>query len=119
MTPKSKDEKLTSLLAPLIQGNRGNSVVKMPAKVIVSPGDSTPVAIADSGASHVILRSFALQPGDSHRTVNLHRREIYADHVRVPLCPLTRIIRKLQSSESRKALTQIVPKANSVPNQTR
>ena len=49
--------------SPLIQST---SVVEISVKLIVPTGDKTPVAIADSGASHLILPSSALQPGESH-----------------------------------------------------
>ena len=65
-----------------------------------------PVAIADSGASHVILPMSALPEKKSGKPVTLrlaagqvqaveHQREIFADHVTVPLCPLGRVIHKL------------------------
>ena len=44
-------------LAPCVLGN---TVVKIPAKLIFPAGDLAPVTIADSGASHVILPSTAL-----------------------------------------------------------
>ena len=65
-----------------------------------------PVAIADSGASHVILPTTALPEKKSGKLVTLrlaagqvqaveHQCEIFADHVTVPLCPLGRVIHKL------------------------
>ena len=44
-------------VAPHVQGN---TLVKIPAKLMVPAGDLPPVAIADSGASRVILPSTAL-----------------------------------------------------------
>ena len=65
------------------------------------------MAIADSGASHVILPLTALHDDKSAKPVNLRlaageiaaveaRREIFSEHVTIPLCPLGRVIRKLQ-----------------------
>ena len=65
------------------------------------------MAIADSGASHVILPLTALHDDKSANPVNLRlaageisaveaHREIFAEHVTIPLCPLGRVIRKLQ-----------------------
>ena len=65
------------------------------------------MAIADSGASHVILPQSALFDSKSAKPVNLRlaageiqaveaHREIFAEHVTIPLCPLRRVIRKLQ-----------------------
>ena len=65
------------------------------------------MAIADSGASHVILPPERLlrlkirqasQPETCSREVNAveAHREIFAEHVTIPLCPLGRVIRKLQ-----------------------
>ena len=64
------------------------------------------IGIADSGASHVILPTSALPEKHAGKTVTLrlaagqvraveHHREIFADHVTVPLCPLGRVVRKL------------------------
>ena len=39
---------------------QGDTVVKIPARLIVPAGDLTPAAIADSGASRVILPSTVL-----------------------------------------------------------
>ena len=98
-------------VAPHVQGD---TVVKIPAKLIVPAGALAPFAIADSGASHVTLPSTALNTNSKDtRTVALrlaageakaveHQREIYADHVRIPLCPLARLIRKLQLINERK-----------------
>ena len=66
-----------------------------------------PMAIADSGASHVILPQTALYDTKAAKPVNLRlaageinaveaHREIFAEHVTIPLCPLGRVIRKLQ-----------------------
>ena len=60
--------------------------------------------IADSGASHVILPMTALHDDKSAKQVNLRLAagEIaaaeanFAEHVTTPLCPLGRVIRKLQ-----------------------
>ena len=65
------------------------------------------MAIADSGASHVILQLTALHDDKSAKQVNLRlaagaiaaveaHREIFAEHVTIPLCPLGRVICKLQ-----------------------
>ena len=67
------------------------------------------MAIADSGASHVILPQSALFDSKSAKPVNLRlaaseirgveaHREIFAENVTIPLCPLGRVIRKLQLS---------------------
>ena len=61
------------------------------------------MAIADSGASHVILPTSALPEKRAGKPATLrlaagqvraveHHREIFADHVTVPLCPLGRVI---------------------------
>ena len=63
------------------------------------------MAIADSGASHVILPQSALFDSKSAKPVNLRlaageihaveaHREIFAEHVTIPLCPLGRVIRE-------------------------
>ena len=65
------------------------------------------MAIADTGAPHVILAQTALYDDKPAKPVNLRvaareinaveaHREILAEHVTIPLCPLGRIIRKLQ-----------------------
>ena len=65
------------------------------------------MAIADSGASRVILPQTALFDSKAAKPVNLRlaageinaveaHREIFAEHVTVPLCPLGRVTRKLQ-----------------------
>ena len=67
----------------------------------------SPMAIADSGASHVILPLTALHDGKSAKPSSLRlaageitaveaHREIFAEHVTIPLFPLGRVIRKLQ-----------------------
>ena len=84
----------------------GKRVFRMSARILVPANDMNPVAIADSGASHVILPTSALPAKTAGKTVILrlaagqvraveHHREIFADHVNVPLCPLGRVIRKL------------------------
>ena len=66
-----------------------------------------PMAIADSGASHVILPQSALFDSKSAKSVNLRlaagethaveeHREIFAEQVAIPLCPLGRVIQTLQ-----------------------
>ena len=56
-------------VAPHVQGN---TVVKIPVQLMVPAGDLAPVAIADSGASHVILPSTALTANNKDsRTVTL------------------------------------------------
>ena len=78
----------------------------MSARILVPANDMNPVAIADSGASHVILPTSALLEKKAGKTLTLrlaagqvraaeHHREIFADHVTVPLCPLGRVVRKL------------------------
>ena len=80
------------------------------ARILVPVSDMNPMAywaIADSGASHVILPMTALNDDKSAKQVNLRlaageiaaveaHREIFAEHVAIPLCPLGRVIRKLQ-----------------------
>ena len=84
----------------------GKQVFRMSARILVPANDMNPVAIADSGASHVILPTSALPEKKSGKPVALrlaagqvqameHQREIFADHVTVPLCPLRRVIQKL------------------------
>ena len=74
---------------------------------LVPVNDMNPMAIADSGASHVILPQIALFDSKAAKPVNLRlaageinaveaHREIFAEHVMIPLCPLGRVIRKLQ-----------------------
>ena len=84
----------------------GKRVFRMSARILVPANDMNPVAIADSGASHVILPTSALPEKKTGKNVTLrlaagqvraveHHREIFADHVTVPLCPLGRVVRKL------------------------
>ena len=84
----------------------GKQVFRTSARILVPANDTNPVAIADSGASHVILPTSALPEKKSGKPVTLrlaagqvqaveHQREIFADHVTVPLCPLGRVIHKL------------------------
>ena len=65
------------------------------------------MAIAASGASHVILPMTALQDDKSAKQVNLRlaageiaaeeaQRKIFAEHVTIPLCPSGRVIHKLR-----------------------
>ena len=81
----------------------GKQVFRMSSRILVPANDMNPVAIADSGASHVILPMTALPEKRSGKPVTLrlaagqvqaveHQREIFADHVTVPLCPLGRVI---------------------------
>ena len=85
----------------------GNSVFRTSARILVPVNDMNPMAIADSGASHVILPQSALFDSKSAKPVNLRlaaaevqaveaHREIFAEHFTIPLCPLGRVIRKLQ-----------------------
>ena len=84
----------------------GKRVFRMSARILVPANDMNPVAIADSGASHVILPTSALPEKRTGKNVTLrlaagqvraveHQKEIFADHVTVPLCPLGRVVRKL------------------------
>ena len=84
----------------------GKRVFRMSARILVPANDMNPVAIADSGASHVILPTSALPEKRTGKNVTLrlaagqvraveHQREIFAGHVTVPLCPLGRVVRKL------------------------
>ena len=84
----------------------GKRVLRMSARTLVPANDMNPVAIADSGASHVMLPTSALPEKRAGKPVTLrlaagqvraveHHREIFADHVTVPLCPLGRVIHKL------------------------
>ena len=81
----------------------GNSVFRKSARILVPVNDLNPTAIADSGASHVILHQTALFDSKSAKPVNLRlaageitaveaHREIFAEqlHVTIPLCPLGR-----------------------------
>ena len=81
--------------------------VRTSARILVPVNDMNPMAIADSGASHVILPQAALFDSKAANPVNLRlaageinaveaHREIFAEHVTIPLCPLGRVIRKLQ-----------------------
>ena len=76
------------------------SVVRTSARILVPVNNLNPMAIADSGASHVILLTTALQDDKSAKQVNerLAAGEITAveAHVTIPLCPLERVFRKLQ-----------------------
>ena len=86
----------------------GKRVFRMSARTLVPANDMNPVAIADSGASHVILPTSALPEKKTGKNVTLrlaaghvrakeHHREICADHVTVPLCPLGRVVRNWDS----------------------
>ena len=66
-----------------------------------------PMANADNGASHAILPQTALFDSKSAKPVTLRpaageinaaeaHQEIFAEHVTIPLCPLGRVIQKLQ-----------------------
>ena len=88
-------------------GACGKSVLCTSARMLVPVNDMNPMAIADSGASHVILPQTALYDDKSAKPVSLRlaageinaveaHREIFAGHVTTPLCPLGRVIRKLQ-----------------------
>ena len=85
----------------------GNNVFRTTARNLVPVSDMNPMAIADSGASRVILPQSALFDSKSAKPVNLRlaageiqaieaHREIFAEHVTIPLCPLGLVIRKLQ-----------------------
>ena len=85
----------------------GKSVLRTSARIVVPVSDVNPMAIADSGASHVMLPQAALYDTKAAKPVNLRlaagevkaieaHREIFAEHVTIPLCPLGRVIRKLQ-----------------------
>ena len=77
----------------------GNSVFRTSARILVPVNDMNPMAIADSGASHVILPQSALFDSKSAKPVNLRlaageihaveaHREIFAGRITIPLCPL-------------------------------
>ena len=85
----------------------GNSVFRTSARILVRVSDMNPMAIADSGASHVILPQTALYDTKPAKPVSLRlaageitpveaHREIFAEHVTIPLWPLGGVIRKLQ-----------------------
>ena len=85
----------------------GDSVLRTSARILVPVNDMNPIAIADSAASHVILPQTALYDTKAAKPVNLRlatgeinaveaHREIFAEHVTIPLCPLGRVSRKLQ-----------------------
>ena len=80
----------------------GNSVFRTLARILVPVNDMNPMAFADSGASHVNLPQSALFDSKSAKPVNLRlaageiqaveaHREIFAEHVTTPLCPLGRV----------------------------
>ena len=82
------------------------SVLRSSARILV-PVSESHMAIADSGASHVILSQTALHDTKAARPVSLRlaageikaveaHREIFVEHVTTPLCPLGRVVRKLQ-----------------------
>ena len=84
----------------------GRRVLRMSPRILAPANDMNPVAIADSGASHVILPTSTLPEKRAGKPVTLRlaagqvraveqHREIFADHVTVPLCPLGRVIHKL------------------------
>ena len=86
---------------------QSKSVFRTSARVLVPVHDMNPVAITDSGASHVILPVNALHDGKSVKQVNLRlaageimavesQREIFADHITMPLCPWGWLIRKFE-----------------------
>ena len=73
----------------------GKRVFRMSARILVPANDMNPVAIADSGASHVILPTSALPDKQAGKPVTLrlaagqvraveHQREVFADYVTVP-----------------------------------
>ena len=77
------------------------------ATIWVPVNEMNPMAIADSGTSHVILPMTALNDDKSAKKVNPRlaareiaavaaHRETFAQHVTIPLCPLGRVTRKLQ-----------------------
>ena len=83
------------------------SVFRACARILVPVNDTKPVAIADGGASHVIPPMNGLRDDKAVKQANLRlaageitavesQREIFADHVTMPLCPLRRVIRKLR-----------------------
>ena len=76
----------------------GKSVLRTSARILVPVNDMNPMAIADSGASHVILHQTALYDDKSAKPVNLRlaageisaveaHREIFAEHVSNPIMP--------------------------------
>ena len=86
---------------------QSQGVFRTSAKILVPVSDMNPMAIADSGVSRVILPLTALHDDKSAKPVNLRladgertavevHREIFAEHVTMPLCPLGREVRKLQ-----------------------
>ena len=77
---------------------QSKSVFCTSARILVPVSDVNPMAIADSGASHVILPVTALNDDKSAKKVNLRLaagemaaveayREIFAEHVTIPLLP--------------------------------
>ena len=73
-------------------------------KILAPVSDMNPMCNADSGASHVFLPQSALFDSKSAKPVNLRlaageiqaveaHREVFAEHVTIPLCPLGRVIR--------------------------
>ena len=84
----------------------GNGVFRTSARILIPVNDMNPMAIADSGASRVPPQS-ALVDSKAAKPVNLRlaareiqaveaHREIFAEHVTIPLRPFGRAIRKLQ-----------------------
>ena len=74
----------------------GNNVFRTTARILVPVSDMNPMAIADSGASLAILPQSALFDSKSSKPVNLRpasgevqaveaHREIFAEHVTIPL----------------------------------
>ena len=87
---------------------KSKSVFRTSARILVPVSDMNPMAIADGGAAHVVLLPMTtLNDDKSAKQVNLRLaageiaaveapREIFAEHVTIPLCPLGRVRRKLQ-----------------------
>ena len=85
------------------------SVFRTSARILAPINDMNPMAIADSRVSHVILpmSMTALHDDKSAKQLKLRgaageiaaieaHREIFAEHVTIPLCPLGRVMCKLQ-----------------------
>ena len=86
----------------------GNSVLRTSARILVPVNDMNPMAIAGSGASHVILPQTALYDNKAAKPVSLRlaageinaveaHREIFAEHVTIPLCPLVMVLQSVLS----------------------
>ena len=86
---------------------QSKSVLRTSARILHPVNDMNPTAVADSEVSRVILPMTALRDDKSAKQVNLRlvagesaaveaHREVFAECVAIPLCPLGRVVRKPQ-----------------------